>query len=101
MYLNNFFLANKHNIGSSGEILAMQVVAKPHTVDERSYYSFRGCVLALDGRHIAAALFFGVYVGHSLNSRLLFPHQFDKITYGENPFPLLTRVRLMERSGNN
>jgi hypothetical protein len=79
--LDDFLPACQNNVWLSRQVFPMTAVTESHPVHEGAHYPLGGGIFAFDRRHVSAALFFGMYVGHLLDSSLLFQHEFDKTTH--------------------
>jgi hypothetical protein len=64
MNLDDFLAAYKHDIWFPRQVLPVQAIPEAHLVDYGTNNQFRSSILALDSRHIAAALLASVYISH-------------------------------------
>jgi hypothetical protein len=64
MHENNGFVFGEHYVGFTGKLFVVEAVAETMGVQEFADNQFGFGVFATYPRHIVAALFGGVYVGH-------------------------------------
>jgi hypothetical protein len=69
MYKNYRLVFGQYNIRRPRQILYMQPVPKPVFMQKPAHQQFRLGILAVYARHVIAAGFFAVYIGHKAKVR--------------------------------